>query len=141
MPGSIRRVATAAVGALIGTVANTTATAAAVAARPAAEPISFDAVESWVAIPFAMLAMLVGSIVLLLVRPGWRRPIAALAVAAASLSLGAVLVLAGLFADWSGEHRIGWQFLAPGLAIIVGGLAVSARIARGGPRRSDGSVG
>lgn len=136
-----RRIAAATAGGLIQTLALAAVVEASTSPPPATTSPAQVPVEGWVAFPVAMLVIVVGTIVVLIARPGSRRPIAALAVAATSLSFGLVFVLAGLFGDWSGEHRIFWQFLIPGLVILVGGLAGSIRIARGRRREAGRSVG
>ena len=136
-----RRIAVAAAGGLILAHALAVVVEASASPPPGTPSPAQVPAEGWVAFPVAMLVIVVGTIVVLITRPGSRRPIAALAVAATSLWLGLVFVLAGLFGDWSGEHRIFWQFLIPGLVIVVGGLAGSIRIARGRGRQAGRSVG
>lgn len=64
--------------------------------------------------------------------PGHRgHPILAIALVAAIVSLAAILVLSALFSDWSGEHRVNPVPLAAAAAVLVGGLRLARRIARG----------
>jgi len=61
-------------------------------------------------------------------RPGSRRPIAALLTALVSGVVALAFVLAALFSDWSGQHRISPLPLVIGIAILIVGLAVAVRI-------------
>jgi len=90
--------------------------------------------DSWWLIPIAFLALVVGAVVLFVVRPGARRPLAALAILLAAGFVGLVMALAALFSDFSGRHEIKWEWLAVGGVVIVAGVALSVGVARGGRR-------
>ena len=69
-------------------------------------------------------------------RPGWRRPMAAfLTVIGASL-VALVLVVGGLFSDFSGQHRTYPQLVIAGVVVLVVGLVAAAWIVLRGRRSS-----
>jgi hypothetical protein len=80
-----------------------------------------------------VLGVVIGLIVLsVLLRPGWRRPIAAILVLVVGAVAAFVLLVGGLFSDFSGNHEIRWQLVVLAGAVVVGGIYAAARIARGG---------
>jgi hypothetical protein len=65
-------------------------------------------------------------------RPGRRRPIAGLLTVVGSGLVALALVAAGLFSDFSGQHRTYPPLVIGGVVALVVGLILAARIVTGG---------
>ena len=70
-------------------------------------------------------------------RPGWRRPMAAVLTVLGAGLVAFVLVVGGLFSDFSGQHRTYPQLVLGGVVVLVLGLVVAVLIARGGRRSTN----
>lgn len=73
-------------------------------------------------------------------RPTWRRRMAVVAILVGSSLVAFVLVVGGLFSDFSGQHRTYPVLVVAGIAVLIAGLAIAARVATSG-RRSAGHDG
>jgi hypothetical protein len=116
-----------AVAALIGTTLGSTGSAP----RDAVPPPPPSGPEPWLAFPIAILGLVTLAVVLLILRPGSRRPIAAIAMLVASAWFGLLGILVGLFSDFSGRHEIAWPWLIGGCLVLAFGLLGSFRVLRG----------
>jgi MFS family permease len=63
-------------------------------------------------------------------RPTWRRPMAAILVAGASLLVALFFTLGALFSDFSGRHEVYPGLLVVALVVLVVGTLVTAGILR-----------
>jgi hypothetical protein len=88
-------------------------------------------------LPFAVGLAVIAVGLVAAIQPRARRPIGAVAALVATGLATLILVGAGLFSDFSGNHNIQWPLVVAGAAVLVGGLLAVTRIIRGGytPRR------
>lgn len=103
-------------------------------------PVGGDAVVGGTFDPTSFIApgLLMGGVALVawlaIRRPGWRRPMAAMLTVLGAGLVAFVLVVGGLFSDFSGQHRTYPQLVIGGIVVLVLGLVVAVLIARGGRR-------
>lgn len=77
-----------------------------------------------------LLAVVLGTVLVALRRPGSRRPLAAIAAIALAGAIALVFIFAGLFSDWSGQHRVSVIPVVIGIGVLVLGISVAAGILR-----------
>ena len=89
-----------------------------------------DAGLGWLAPLMLAIAILgVGFAISRLPDP-FRRFVTVAAILVAAGLVGGLAILAGLFSDFSGQHRIAWPALILGIAVIATGILRSVRVAR-----------
>jgi hypothetical protein len=72
-----------------------------------------------------------------ILRPTWRRRMAAVAIVIVTGFVALVMVFGALFSDFSGEHRTYPLLLIAGVAVLAVGLVAAACVAMSGTRTAS----
>jgi len=89
--------------------------------------------------PGVVVAVVALVTIVAVLRPVWRRPIAALLTVVGAGLVALILVVAGLFSDFSGQHRAYPGLVIGGAVVLIVGLVAATLIIVAG-RRSRNST-
>lgn len=77
----------------------------------------------------AVAGVVVAVALVAVLRPTWRRRMAVVGILVGSSLVAFAMVVAGLFSDFSGQHRTYPVLVVAGIAVLIVGLAIAARVA------------